>query len=150
MFCISCLRIHKDKSFHCEVCNVCLDKRLEGKHKCRPDSGHDECCICLEVSGYCIVTFAPLETYFSGICNSHLQSSHFLTARYPRFPAIENSRFPASGNSRFHIIENSCFPAIGNPHFPAIENSRFPAIDNPCFPATCDSHFPVNYSFCHT
>ena len=43
-------RIHKDKSFHCDVCNVCLDKRLEGKHKCRPDSGHDECCICLEVS----------------------------------------------------------------------------------------------------
>ena len=41
--------IHKDKSFHCDVCNVCLDKRLEGKHKCRPDSGHDECCICLEV-----------------------------------------------------------------------------------------------------
>ena len=42
-------RIHKDRSFHCEVCNVCLDKRLQGKHKCRPDSGHDECCICLEV-----------------------------------------------------------------------------------------------------
>ena len=41
-------RIHQDKSFHCEVCNVCLDKRLEGNHKCRPDSGHDECCICLE------------------------------------------------------------------------------------------------------
>ena len=41
-------RIHKDKSFHCDVCNVCLDKRLEGKHKCRPDSGHDECPICLE------------------------------------------------------------------------------------------------------
>ena len=42
--------IHKDKSFHCDVCNVCLDKRLEGKHKCRPNSGHEECCICLEVS----------------------------------------------------------------------------------------------------
>ncbi|XP_068670215.1 uncharacterized protein [Montipora foliosa] len=41
-------RIHSDKSFHCDVCNVCLDKRLQGKHKCRPDSGHDECCICLE------------------------------------------------------------------------------------------------------
>ncbi|XP_015759568.1 PREDICTED: uncharacterized protein LOC107338833 isoform X2 [Acropora digitifera] len=41
-------RIHKDKSFHCKVCNVCLDKRLENNHKCRPDSGHDECCICLE------------------------------------------------------------------------------------------------------
>ncbi|XP_020630398.1 RING finger and CHY zinc finger domain-containing protein 1-like [Orbicella faveolata] len=41
-------RIHKDRSFHCDVCNVCLDKRLQGKHKCRPDSGHDECCICLE------------------------------------------------------------------------------------------------------
>ncbi|KAL9966923.1 hypothetical protein ACROYT_G025064 [Oculina patagonica] len=41
-------RIHRDRSFHCDVCNVCLDKRLQGKHKCRPDSGHDECCICLE------------------------------------------------------------------------------------------------------
>ncbi|XP_068753878.1 uncharacterized protein [Montipora capricornis] len=41
-------RIHADKSFHCDVCNVCLDKRLKGNHKCRPDSGHDECCICLE------------------------------------------------------------------------------------------------------
>ena len=41
-------RIHKDRSFHCDVCNVCLDKRLLGKHKCRPNSGHDECCICLE------------------------------------------------------------------------------------------------------
>ena len=50
VFCYIITRIHKDKSFHCEVCNVCLDKRLEGNHKCRPDSGHDECCICLEVS----------------------------------------------------------------------------------------------------
>ena len=48
-YCFLSLRIHQDKSFHCEVCNVCLDKRLEGNHKCRPDSGHDECCICLEV-----------------------------------------------------------------------------------------------------
>ena len=48
-YCFLNFRIHQDKSFHCEVCNVCLDKRLEGNHKCRPDSGHDECCICLEV-----------------------------------------------------------------------------------------------------
>ncbi|XP_022791368.1 uncharacterized protein LOC111330727 [Stylophora pistillata] len=41
-------RIYKDRSFHCDVCNVCLDKRLEGKHSCRENSGHDECCICLE------------------------------------------------------------------------------------------------------
>lgn len=41
-------RIYKDRSFHCDVCNVCLDTRLEGKHKCRADSGHDSCCICLE------------------------------------------------------------------------------------------------------
>ena len=41
-------RFNKDKAFHCDVCNVCLDKRIEGKHKCRPDSGHDECCVCLE------------------------------------------------------------------------------------------------------
>ncbi|RMX42456.1 hypothetical protein pdam_00010868 [Pocillopora damicornis] len=41
-------RIFKDRSFHCDVCNVCLDKRLEGRHSCRENSGHDECCICLE------------------------------------------------------------------------------------------------------
>ncbi|XP_022810188.1 RING finger and CHY zinc finger domain-containing protein 1-like [Stylophora pistillata] len=41
-------RIYKDRSFHCDVCNVCLDKRLEGRHSCRENSGHDECCICLE------------------------------------------------------------------------------------------------------
>ncbi|WP_257288249.1 CHY zinc finger protein [Endozoicomonas sp. SESOKO2] len=41
-------RIHADKSFHCDVCGVCLDKRLDGNHKCRLNSGHDECCICLE------------------------------------------------------------------------------------------------------
>ena len=41
-------RIHKCRSFHCDVCNVCLDKRLLGRHTCRPDSGHDECCVCLE------------------------------------------------------------------------------------------------------
>ena len=41
-------RIHKDKSFHCDVCNICLDKRFENKHKCRPNSGHEVCGICLE------------------------------------------------------------------------------------------------------
>ncbi|KAK2551215.1 putative E3 ubiquitin-protein ligase RZFP34 [Acropora cervicornis] len=41
-------RHYKDKKFHCKVCNVCLDKRLNNNHKCRPDSGHDECCICFE------------------------------------------------------------------------------------------------------
>ncbi len=41
-------RIYEDKTYHCDVCNVCLDKRLKGDHICRPDSGHDECCICLE------------------------------------------------------------------------------------------------------
>ena len=47
-------RIDGDRSFHCDVCNICLDKSLEGKHKCRPDSGHDECCICLEVKSLCL------------------------------------------------------------------------------------------------
>lgn len=75
MFGISSLRIHKDKSFHCEVCNVCLDKRLEGKHKCRPDSGHDECCICLEVRWY----FNSKDT--------------LLWALYRNFPDIRNLLF---------------------------------------------------------
>ena len=60
-------RIHQDKSFHCEVCNVCLDKRLEGNHKCRPDSGHDECCICLEVSFnlLCLFQIAIISSSFN-------------------------------------------------------------------------------------
>ncbi|CAB4005485.1 RING finger and CHY zinc finger domain-containing 1-like [Paramuricea clavata] len=41
-------RIHGDRSFHCDVCGVCLDVQLRGNHKCRPDSAHDECCICSE------------------------------------------------------------------------------------------------------
>ena len=43
-------RINGDRSFHCDVCGVCLDVQLRGNHKCRPDSAHDECCICLEVN----------------------------------------------------------------------------------------------------
>ena len=30
-------------------CDVRLNKRLQGKPKCIPQSGQDECCICLEV-----------------------------------------------------------------------------------------------------
>ena len=41
-------RIHEDISFHCDVCDVCLNKRLQGRHKCRPDSKHEQCCICFE------------------------------------------------------------------------------------------------------
>ncbi|WOG27564.1 RING finger and CHY zinc finger domain-containing protein [Endozoicomonas sp. 8E] len=41
-------RKYKDKCFHCDVCNVCLDIRYQDNHKCRKNSGHDECCICLE------------------------------------------------------------------------------------------------------
>ena len=41
-------RVYSHKSFHCDVCNVCLDKQLLGNHKCRADSGHDSCGICLE------------------------------------------------------------------------------------------------------
>ena len=30
-------------------CDVCLNKRLQGKPKYIPQSGQDECCICMEV-----------------------------------------------------------------------------------------------------
>ena len=49
-------RVHMDKSFHCDVCNVCMDKRLKGNHGCRPDAGHEECCICFDdVFSGCII-----------------------------------------------------------------------------------------------
>ncbi|XP_066028039.1 uncharacterized protein [Pocillopora verrucosa] len=42
-------RLNKDTSFHCDVCNVCMGKQMEGKHKCRLNSGQlDNCCICFE------------------------------------------------------------------------------------------------------
>ncbi|WOG27568.1 CHY zinc finger protein [Endozoicomonas sp. 8E] len=41
-------RINKDESFHCDACNVCLDIRYQNNHKCRENSGHDKCCICLK------------------------------------------------------------------------------------------------------
>lgn len=43
-------RVYEEKNYHCDVCNICLNKKLKGDHICRPDSGHDECCICLEDS----------------------------------------------------------------------------------------------------
>ena len=45
----SYFRIHKHRSFHCDICGVCLDVQLRDNHKCRAGSAHDECCICLEV-----------------------------------------------------------------------------------------------------
>ncbi|WP_422413517.1 MULTISPECIES: RING finger domain-containing protein [unclassified Endozoicomonas] len=41
-------RTSKDNAFHCDVCNVCMNTRLQDSHKCRENSSHDECCICLE------------------------------------------------------------------------------------------------------
>ncbi|XP_046861740.1 uncharacterized protein LOC124455036 isoform X2 [Xenia sp. Carnegie-2017] len=41
-------RVHGDRSYHCDVCGICLDVQLRGNHKCRPNSAHDACCICLE------------------------------------------------------------------------------------------------------
>ncbi|WOG27567.1 CHY zinc finger protein [Endozoicomonas sp. 8E] len=41
-------RTIKDKAFHCDVCNVCMGTRFQDNHKCRENSGHDACCICLE------------------------------------------------------------------------------------------------------
>ncbi|WOG27566.1 RING finger domain-containing protein [Endozoicomonas sp. 8E] len=41
-------RTNKDEAFHCDVCNFCMNKSSKDTHPCRPDSGHDECCICLE------------------------------------------------------------------------------------------------------
>ena len=49
-FKFSLVRIHKHRSFHCDVCGVCLDVQLQDNHRCRAGSAHDECCICLEVS----------------------------------------------------------------------------------------------------
>ena len=44
--------ILKDDSSHCDECNFCINKRLEGRHNRRPNSGPDERCICLEVMTY--------------------------------------------------------------------------------------------------
>ena len=43
-------RTNWSKSFHCDVCDVCMNLTLKDNHLCRADSGHDECCICLEDS----------------------------------------------------------------------------------------------------
>ena len=42
-------RVHGNRSFHCDMCGVCLDVNLRGNHKCREGSAHDECCVCSEV-----------------------------------------------------------------------------------------------------
>lgn len=42
-------RIHGDRSFHCDVCGVCMDVQHQGNHECREGLAYDECCVCLEV-----------------------------------------------------------------------------------------------------
>ncbi|CAH3036745.1 unnamed protein product, partial [Pocillopora meandrina] len=52
-------QLPEDNLLHHDIskCNVCLNKWLQGKPKCIPQSGQDECCICLEdaLSGYQIL-----------------------------------------------------------------------------------------------
>ena len=57
-----CCRVHGNRSFHCDMCGVCLDVNLRGNHKCREGSAHDECCVCSEVS-----TAFVLQYYFAVI-----------------------------------------------------------------------------------
>ena len=42
-------RTNGNRSFHCDVCGICMDLERLGNHICREGSGHDECCICLQV-----------------------------------------------------------------------------------------------------
>ena len=40
----------QENFFHCDKCNICLDKRLQNNHKCRESCREDLCGICFEVS----------------------------------------------------------------------------------------------------
>ncbi|XP_068700098.1 uncharacterized protein [Montipora foliosa] len=52
--CGKCVAKMGKNPYHCEKCGICrvhagsLDERREGNYKCRPESCHDKCCICLE------------------------------------------------------------------------------------------------------
>ena len=63
-------RIHKHRSFHCDVCGVCLDVQLHDNHRCREGSAHDECCICLEVDlAASLATNTPFTQTKLGLLN---------------------------------------------------------------------------------
>ena len=95
-------RIHKDKSFHCDVCNVCLDKRLEGKHKCRPDSGHDECCICLEVGEDLL--FFTKKTWL------HVHPRQLCICQIAKFVLLLNlHEVDKGGGNKWPLGTKSCF-----------------------------------------
>ena len=94
--------IHKEKSFHCDVCNVCLDKRLEGKHKCRPDSGHDECCICLEVGEDLL--FYPKKTWL------HVHPRQLCICRIAKLVLLLNlHEVDKGGGNKWPLGTKSCF-----------------------------------------
>ena len=46
----SYFRINGHRSYHCNICGVCLDKKLLGNHSCREGSAHDPCVLCSQVS----------------------------------------------------------------------------------------------------
>ena len=61
----SFFNIFKDRSFHCDVCNVCLDKRLEGRHSSRealPLFGGNDLLLALKLR--CCKTFHHYSHFF--------------------------------------------------------------------------------------
>ncbi|XP_068700062.1 serine-rich adhesin for platelets-like isoform X2 [Montipora foliosa] len=83
-------RIHAGKSCQCEVCNVCLDKRLEGNHECCPDSSHNECYNCFEDVRSCL-----------------------LNSVVPHIESIEEHSFPSSAFPSSSL--NSLSVSLGDP-----------------------------------
>ena len=78
-----CFSIFKDRSFHCDVCNVCLDKRLEGRHSCWENSGHDGCCNCIYIPyKFALSSCIPSKIKCEILAHKGLQTIHAMPGDY--------------------------------------------------------------------
>ncbi|XP_068755985.1 serine-rich adhesin for platelets-like [Montipora capricornis] len=95
-------RIHAGKSCQCEVCNVCLDKRLEGNHECCPDSSHNECYNCFEDVRSCLLSDRNARPELEA-----------LNSVVPHIESIEEHSFPSSAFPSPSL--NSLSVSLGDP-----------------------------------
>ena len=78
-----CFSIFKDHSFPCDVCNVCLDKQLEGRHSCWENSGHDGCCICIYIPyKFALSSCMPSKIKCEILAHKGLQTIHAMPGDY--------------------------------------------------------------------
>ena len=94
-------RLYKDETLHCDLCNICVVKKSGVEHKCRPDSGHETCGVCLKDS-FSGCQILPCTHKVHKSCVASLMQRGIITCPVCRDPFFtKNSQRPDRPERRF-------------------------------------------------